>query len=356
MLIRLQLKAFYHRAVHDLADELVAFFCTLVLFGLFYYIFSDFFQEKLKALDPAFKNRVLFMGMVATLFGVGLNEGARVAREWQEDDLSGFAFRLGAKRCPVVMARLLGQGLREGVVALLWIWISLQFKLTIDQMALSFLGFLLGLGLGLWRSNREPSFGPKRLRGGRTKLIQMANLRLKQMLFRKQKAMVLWALITLSPFLGLSHGDWPVPLLGIYFFFMGFLATIPLAFQLREDLRSSWLEQLLGISHNQIVGLYGLLGLWVAAPLGGTLLAAVVIFPPVGDWWLWLVASFLAPLLFPTLMFQLDPTRPVLGLLTTFLVGLFLCSAFFIHPGFLILLPLIMGYAAKYQSERYYRA
>lgn len=144
-------------------------------------------------------------------------------------------------------------------------------------------------------------------------------------------------------------------------FSAGFLANCALCFQFAEDIESSRLEKSSGVTHRSF-----LIMLFSVSFIVGSILGSLNFL----IWWLGHLGgadsfgealrvffiSALPSCLLPSFLFQIEARRPLLSIMVSFLVSLFVTTAIYANWLFLGLIPLIIYYGFTSQEGRFYRA
>jgi hypothetical protein len=139
-------------------------------------------------------------------------------------------------------------------------------------------------------------------------------------------------------------------------FAAGFVLSLALFGQIKQDVQSSWFEKLIGVAQEDYIKTYYSVTLLLVIPfviflvafgqsnVPGLILAKSVI-------------AFCVPLVFvPGLMFQIDPKRPGAHILANFMLSLFVVTGIYAHMLVVVLIPLIGYYSCQYQKDLFYRA
>jgi hypothetical protein len=162
--------------------------------------------------------------------------------------------------------------------------------------------------------------------------------------------------------IGVMHGlGWPLVLTVLATMLASAILAWAVAFQLEEDMRAVWFERQLGCSHEEFVKVYQeicwMLGLGAAAlSLVAALVSGLPSREPLWEWLKLLPIAALFPIITPAVMFQVAPERPLLQILITGLIGLFLGTAIYAHYLSILLVPIAITYAKNYQKDNFYRS
>ncbi len=348
--------------------ELVMIFSTATLLALFFYIFHDFLNEKIAGVAPHLRQAMSrgFLSILLVLLGPVL--AGQLKNLWQSEmGWNAFALRAGEDprvlrsfRCLQTLWLLaLSYGFfylvllprfETGSTSLFWLWQSL--------------GLILGAVRLRWFSDQDPA--------AKNQLKPI----LKSELQSRSQTLLLWRwhqlsrrhrLARLCLGLGIAlqianfsllASGWPffISILGAMLSSLLFASAV--AFQLEEDMRSVWFERQLGCSHQEFVAVYQKLCFGLGGALALIAFVPCLIFSrsyPLAETWKIIPIAALFPSLLPSVMFQLAPERPLLQILVTALLGLFLGTAIYAHALSLVLVPFLIYYAKNYQQNNFYR-
>ncbi len=358
------------RVRYDLMRELVVAVSSIVLFSLFGYIFQDFINVKLASFTDEIQRSfaIGFSYFVLILVALYLS---RLYNNWlyEFESLENISKRLGEHTATIrtfrvlkyITSQIIGFGVCHTLIAI-YIHQFSWIEIASSQLLLS--GFtLLGL-LIKRRSDNQPLYHQFSYRHEYSIRI-LTKWRLVQILFRhrlSQLCLILW----LFSYLCLTVaciGDLPyatIVLLSI----IGSLAIAgAITFQLQEDMNHIWLEQNLGISQDQFCMAYLLLGILLGGVLGVVAGCTYLVVADLtnqqsliwGALKISLITS-LGPIAVAPLMFQVDPSRPIIQFFISFFVCLFLGTGIFAHGGTALLIPVLIVYGMKYQKGNYYKS
>ena len=379
-LYTLGIRAFFHRLRFDLARELVVGICALVLLSLFVYIFNDFINIKLKSLSTGMSQvfaRVmgsLVLSTATLIFAAQLRADRRSG-----SSIGSMASRLGEHPRTILLFRTMKLLTIFIIVEGAALFVTIRwFGLPGFPWLAILLGFWLVILLLAWRISGSPleEGSPGQERRPRLTLRPVAagptgrpgtilRWRVGQMSLGRTTRICLMLVpaFSLPVFLAAWSGT---------HFLAGFLAALvsglfaaaAMATQLGQDMRYAWAERSMGVSHQDIITAWNRTGLGLAALTGALLLTAWMMgsllagssLPPVTDLVALVAAGAVSPLVMPPLMFQIDPNRAALQMITCTLVSLFLATAIFAHWASLLLVPLLHYYGHQYQTNRFYRA
>ena len=367
------LRGAIRRVRHDLAAEITVLICAAVIVGLFIYVFRDFLTVKLQSLNAqaarigATGFALLLLASVSVVIAAG-----RSRHRADPQSLGSLLLRLGEDaRCVSTYEHV--RSLCQIAVAyavtwwIVWRWFvrwDLTTAIAIQVFALAAL-----MGSARWRhvsiraeDVRAPIITPAEAAGSRSEALFL--WRWRQLIRRNRAARAafiaagaLGLVIAACGLMGL-----PVIVAMALSIVLGTFAAMTLPFQLQEDLRYSWAEQGMGVSHAEIAVSYQKIGTLVALGAGLVacstyLVGALVAGSPVTMEAAKLIATAaVGPALMPGLLFQIDPRRPLIQILVVFLAGLFIGTAVAAHWLGVALIPIAAVYAQRYQAGRFYRA
>lgn len=371
-LLWLQNKQSVMRLRYDVGRELVVIISSATLLGLFYYMFYDFLHAKLSDVDAALRAQLSRQFLVLLLLLLGPWTAGHLRPLWQKGaGWIAFAGRSGERNGVIQSFRLLQSLLILGSVYGFYFGLiapRFTFEGGLELWTLVSLA-LAGVRLA-FLNPPDPSEGGGT--GQRLKPIlsdaeqgRMSTLffwRWHQLIRRNRMARLCLALSSLFAGLGalMLALAWPFFLLVLVCMAASLFLASALAFQLEEDMRSAWFERQIGCSHQEFVAVYQRLCYGIGLAFGIMMLLAVSILRDSAgiSWteaWKILPIAALFPCLLPAVMFQLAPDRPLLQILVTALIGLFIATAIYAHGAALVLVPLVIYYAMQYQQDNFYR-
>ena len=191
--------------------------------------------------------------------------------------------------------------------------------------------------------------------------------RIQQLLFRNRLTQICVGLsvlfMALTFYASLSQA--PLFVLILSNFIGGLLIASAMAFQLSADLEYSWVEKNLGISHEEYLKALlttsttiGFVGMLLSLGILSIIELNTIMEQPIYIHKLLKVSiMFLLPAyFFPYLAFQIDGKKPLIQIILSLLIGLFICTAIFAHWLGLILIPLFVYYGNQTQQNHFYRA
>ncbi|WP_141735373.1 hypothetical protein [Oligoflexus tunisiensis] len=351
------------RIRYDWGRELVVIASTGILLGLFYYMFRDFLQDKLNDLPTSLRELIATRLRAVVMLGLGLWVGGRLSNLYRDEPgWAHFALRSGEDP-QVVRAFRLGQSLLLIAVSygIFGYFFQPELSLQIGSLALA------GATFAFMRYRKE-STGPQNLKpilrdAPESRADTLRNWRWFQIVQRNRLCrlcLVISLILQLS--IAVMHGlGWPLFLTVLATMMASALLAWALAFQLEDDMRAIWFERQLGCSHEEFVKVYEhiswRLGLGLALlSLVSILVTGVPGRVPLGEWIKLLPIAALFPLITPAIMFQVAPERPLLQILITSLIGLFLGTAIYAHILSIVLVPIAITYAKNYQKDNFYRS
>jgi|GEM_PF-2735119 hypothetical protein len=358
------------RLRYDFGREVVVIISAITLLGLFFYIFHDFLHQKVRDIPEPIRERLIAGFLVSLLLLLGPWIGGRIRRLWSEDaGWSTYTERLGENPRMLAAFRILQSCLVIGAsYALYWLWLLPAF--TSKPLAQGWLWQVLSLGLGAARAwwlqpsapdrrlQLEPILDDREISRVRTLILwRWHQLTRRNRLSRLCLGL---ALVLQLAAIGLGAWAWPFFLIILLSMLSSLLLASAAAFQLEEDMRAIWFERQMGCSHDEYVRVYQYLCWGLGAAMGLLALTGTLVFRkpevlPLAEAWKILPIAALFPSILPSIMFQLAPDRPLLQILVTALIGLFLGTAIYAHGLALFLVPLFTHYAKHYQSDNFYR-
>ncbi len=368
-----EIKGKLRRLRYDLAHEIVLIFCSLVVLTLFSYVFHDFLFDELKHLDEAFFAAAVGTGTVILFLLMSLALGRKTAAHIYGATPSWHNFSVSLGELPSIST---AQRIILLVVEHLVGWGCLLAIVRFKRIALSptVLATTVALSLSVWVGaffyfRKQSTTSPRPLiPTGRKPIPVMTRWRYFTMVKRNRTSRLCLGGVALLGvmWLILDLRSAPPVVLGFLAFLLGLGVTFAVAFQLADDLPACWLEKNAGISHSDFVKTYddlcrglaiGLFCLVLSLGLGSHLQEL-----PKNSTALFLqhaqvaLMATVSPLIFPSLMLQIEGRKPIVQLLTTMLLGLFLATAVYVNPLAFLLVFLLRHFAFDAQKERFYRA
>lgn len=372
------IKGFFRKLRFDWGRELVVGLSAVVLGSLFYYVFNDFINTEVASLSQAMRDSFAhFLGWVL-IAGASIGTG----RSWRDEfrgkhTVAGFSRWLGdAPTIPQTILILRLVTLAAGWSGLTWILIHRMALLDVSpglaaltqmlSLGVSSL-FLLSWGEKALASNVQPDSRSPMARMGGTSFYALVNWRFELTARRLRDARLsLGAAGLCLLFLGyLGFRNAPPPAMVAVAFVIGAFIAAAVSLALSADLRAAWIERSSGISHEEYITAWQ----WVAWGLGlggGLLVVAINLAPKmisleiewtnISEALKLATLTALMPLLFPSLMLQIDGRRPFAQIMAMLLIGMFVGTAIYAHWAGLILVPVVHSYANGLQNGRFYRA
>ena len=128
-----------------------------------------------------------------------------------------------------------------------------------------------------------------------------------------------------------------------------------LSFQLQEDMNHSWIEKTIGVSQEEIEKSYLKSSIVLSIVPSIALFSSCFLARHSLNAGLQLALICLSgPLCFSGIMFQIDPRRPVIQILCSLLIILFIGTAIFAHPLSALFVPVIIYYGRQQQADQFY--
>jgi hypothetical protein len=356
-------KQSFTRIRYDWGRELLVMASTGILLGLFYYMFHDFLQDKLNDLPTSFRDMIAQRLRTAVMLSLGLWVGGRLANLYRDEPgWAHFALRAGEEPA-VVHAFRLGQSLLLILVSygIFWHFFAPELSLQLGSLALAIASFAI---MHYKKpSGREEALKPILRDVTESRERTLFSWRWFQMVQRNRLCrLCLGISLVLQLSIGVMHGlGWPLVLTVLATMLASAILAWAVAFQLEEDMRAVWFERQLGCSHEEFVKVYQeicwMLGLGAAAlSLVAALVSGLPSREPLWEWLKLLPIAALFPIITPAVMFQVAPERPLLQILITGLIGLFLGTAIYAHYLSILLVPIAITYAKNYQKDNFYRS
>ncbi len=335
-----------------------------VLFATFFYVFNDFLNVQVAALSKAMRDHFASYASYAVwLLAVALAARGIRRERVEERTVSAMARALGEAES-TVRAYLALQA-----VFMLTVWHGLAWLLVVRllmqpsaKMAFVLEAAMIGASLALSRMPARPARQRKSaslsLDLAMRLLGDVAGWRFAQLVFGNRAARL--ALVLGLVFLALAalaaHAAAPLFVAAAAALAGGIVASTSLAFQMAEDLQVAWTERSLGVTHDQFLGAYQLVGfvLGSAALLLG-FVATFTALTPLDALKVGVLAAL--PLgIAPLILLTIDGRKPAVNVLITLIVATFVGTAVLAHWLSLALLPLLRHYALKTSAGRFYRA
>ncbi len=359
----MNIKAFARKLGYDWARELTTIICGAVIFATFVYVFHDFLNNEVKQISARMFETLAHWGAIAVLVFSSAYLALILKKEriHNKDSISQFAAAQG-EREPVIQWFLVLRNSTLLVAGIFLVW-SVVIAYLVGEFFQTGLYWQIG---SLTFFFLLPTDEIQR-RMPKTSLIQtssprtaLTRWRLLQMLRRNRRSQ--WALfVSLVLATGqilIAQVNGPLFLHILLGFLSGWLASTAVNAQLSADLKYAWMEKLAGVSHDQFMGAYRAISFFLAIVIFiftfmMMLLSTSFAF---SDLLKVALAASIPLYLAPALSMQIDAHRPVIQMVTGFLVSLFLVTAVFAHYLAVILVPVVEVYAMQQQHNRFYRS
>ncbi|MCY4381376.1 MAG: hypothetical protein OXC40_07420 [Proteobacteria bacterium] len=386
-LFRLWLHSLMTRFRYHLGYHLFFAISFITIGSIFFYIFSDFFSDKLPQINQEIVGQAnlgfsVLMTILSSITICGLIRSENIplhnitAIDATRLSLSRWSLRYGESHGPIMIFKTL-RGMIITLIIAGGIWFicrryfSTDPKMwwTFSHIAMSFLAMILGF------------FWPKKPLSDQTTNTMMSSSILGQhrqkithrgWLLSQWRRHLLWfhfpvsktllrlAIITILLLLPLSFVvSWLELLAGAWL--AGLLATYAIYAFEADALRSSSYEKNAGMSHHDYcVALWNVCGSVALIFFGLTLVVLggsaffsdqinVLLACKIGT------ATMIPIISVPCLILQVDGKRPILNTLMTILVSLFCISAILAHFASILVLPVMIIYTWNVGKNRFYR-
>jgi hypothetical protein len=361
---------------YDYGKELTVAFSGLVLLALFFYVFGDFFTNKIQALSPAFIAVILTVthGLLCVLLALTLFFTSQHPLH-RHSEFVTWGQRIGVAPAQLKNLSFWHSFSRYLNAAFPWLLFDVTILLPRLQqplfgllalVVLATLAIILGQKI-TWTHQREarPSHKllHKMLTRSRNAYTGFLRWKLLQTLTRNRTARLAagMALAHLAFVIVLHIAKAPPLAIEAFMLLLSFWLVVPLALNLQEDLRTSWLDKMFGVDHLNFQQAYSRNAMLLVVVAGiPIVLVSPLLGLPLPDLArtvvqeLGIMASM--PLLFPALMFHVDGRRVFITLATTFLLALFVSTAIMAHPAAVILFWIVIPFFKDAQKGRYFRA
>lgn len=359
------------RLRYDFAAEFTIGLCAAAIGATFFYIFKDFLTVETKTVSKALFEAVadwtsyLVFTLVAILVG-------KYSSSLGSDGMAGLGRMVGEKR-KVLKAFLTIKLIAFSVVTTGFGWLLVtKYFISVSTDFFLTTNLLVGVGAFIFfnmflRADAHKVQNKTHLNQNSNKLSKreaMYRWRFKLLLFKNSPAIL--AIIAGIFFLGLmaivpieTRFDFVRVLCS---FTCGLFFSVALLFQVATDLSNSWFEKNLGVSHDEFIGSYEIIGLIMSLGFGCMipmvfLLTKTLERPNIALHLITVIlVAVVPPILAPSFSLQVDGRRPYLQIMIVVVVGLFVATAIFANPASFILVPIIRYYAKNYQNARFYRA
>lgn len=367
LLVKIQLRSILRKIKYDLVSEIVVLFCSVVLIGLFYYIFQDFLNDKLKSISKETQGTIAmsFSGIILFLSTILLKSSLERINPYYPS-IENFAGRIGSSPKVLRYFRILRSLFAQLVVfGLQWIFITnylYQFELLQILMIQFVCTLIISIPVSKNSTSKQDSspYKAMELNTDRTIPILM-KWRWIQITRRKRNSQIsLLFALAISTCIGFgTQFNLPPGGLVLLAMLVSILSAGSLIFLLEKDVKHLWLEKSFGISHSDFTRCYLYLGLLIGGFYGLFIFVLAKFLSPSDiptdlPTKLALI-SFIGPTCVAAIMFQLDASRAFLQFMSIFFISLFLGTAVFINLLFFVLLPVLIFYAMQYQNQQFYK-
>jgi hypothetical protein len=366
----IDIKGFGRKLRYDLAREVVVLLCVTVLLALFYYVFNDFINEKLADVSQKLKiivSYVVALAMTALFYGY-VRQSIRHAM-YDTPNVSSFAKWMGVsegvtkKFMFIKTALTLGALFAVNVFTIQKIFAVIPLHLNLVANIGAILVTLLSLKIKYKAAEyTEEKIAAPWQSAQTAKMMFLYRLDLLLKRGSSARRMIIFAGFAAIASCVMAYLQTPMVALVLMFFVSGFIASTSLALLLAEDLKQAWVDKSLGVSHENFVRVYSHMSMLVGLAL---LAVTIAILLPLAltQHSLTLVniaqLGFIcatSSLVFPAIMFQIEPRRAVIQMMVSFLIGLFVITAIYAHILSIVLIPLVTSQSQAMQLGRFYRA
>ena len=361
-LIAMDLKGYTRKLLYDFSREIVVITSTCVLCALFFYIFGDFISEKLKSVPESKVQMVANYVAIAFIFVSHFFWYKLIlSNKLAKDGLYSTFQRIGQEKLSLQIYLLISFALESMAFFTLfdmavnkWIY---QYKISawlfLELTALPLIPICYFLNS--YQESRD-SISLKTMNFSNTKNA-LFNWRYYQILFRNRSSQACLTIAYIfSIFLGyVSFFNINSSALVLLAMIISLALSWTLAFQLQEDMNHSWIEKILGVSQSEMETSYLSLALIFGLP--ATIIIGTTTFLSRADISLTLqlmTICLTGPLCFNAVMFQIDPRRPLIQILSSTLIVIFLGTAIFAHPLAIVLIPVLIHYGKTHQIDQFY--
>ena len=366
-IISMYFKGFIRFLRTALAREIVVFTCGLVITSLFYYIFSDFLNEKIAPISLHLKQRLGTYFALVLLLWTSVRAGVTSKRMIRNrGQVIPFADSLGED--PHVL-RYTSLGIFLTVITVyygiswtLLIWKMIAWHMT--EIAISCVAMVTISGFFL-TSRPDKESNPKTKPTNLWYCRDLSAWLLKSILGKHRSATLgVWAGLFCSLVVGtMMSADIP----SIVHFFLamgsGCLSALGLVFLLCDWIQVNHLEFSAGLSHEKVMSSVEKLTALIAISIAlcfllGYISSYVIGTPKVaGSEIIKITVAAMVPILIvPYQWFQIDAQKAGVQWIVIILAALFLGTAIYAHLASLILLPFVRYYGLSSQIDRFYRA
>lgn len=367
-LYTLYTKSVFRKIWYDLIREIVIGLCSIILIMLFVYMFQDFINVKLAAISAPIQERFgqglsLLAGSLACLYL------AKTFKYWREtnESIEKTSNRLGETPENTLVFVILKTLIFQAIIFIMFFTIIKRYIYTPSLMecftgigllwVLSFGGFFVKPTPRKTKTYKSMTLKGKGLYGN------LIRWRLHQMFLRNRLTkLCLFLALATSGLVGITgYADGSFPLAAILSLLAGYLLSATLIFQAQEDMKHSWIEKHSGISHKHFVNTYLLMAFLLGLVFSSANLLVYSAHAPQKvlyhlESWKLLAITCLPLFTFCGLIFQVDPKRGGIQLMTNFIISLFLGTAILAHWLSLVLVPVFLYYSLQYQQNAFYES
>ncbi len=375
MLLALSAKAFIHRLYYDFIRELIVVICGLVIFATFLYVFNDFLNVEIKTLST--KMRAVFAEAVAvfTLCIACFSYVRMLGSQKQlKHSYQYTAHRMGETKINIkAFVSIRSLILYSVCFGSAWFFIVTYLvswplaKVVIAQIIATLLIGLIKVFPTKSNKTSELTDSKEITSNYPSKISALTHWRVRQIFLRNHLTQASLAISLLFSIMTALLVVRSAPEIAYIFagFISGYFASLSLAFQLQEDLKYSWAEKFMGVSHEEFISSYTRVSLMTGSaaaiiPVTMMLLtsttASETAFFSISNSLKLFVVIGLPSYITPMLMFQIDGRKPSIQAITVALIGLFLATAIYAHWLGIIALMIFKYYANNSQYGRFYRA
>jgi hypothetical protein len=361
-LIGLDFKSYLRKLLYDFSREIVIITSTAVLCALFFYIFGDFISDKLKDIPRARVNTIAsYIAVAFTIVSHFFWYKLIISNKLAKDSLYQTFLRLGQEKMGLQVYLCLSFILECSIFFYLfdyavnkWIYaFSLNDWLQLEVL----LSTLVPICYFMNSSQKSKEVSSVKSINFQASNSALYKWRYSQLLFRNrasQVCLVIAALFTFS-LCYFSYSSINSSALILLSMLISLGLTWALAFQLQEDMNHSWIEKILGVSQDELENCYLLLALFLSIPT--SLILASLSYLARSDALLSFQVAAICisgPICFNAIMFQIDPRRPLIQILSSLLIIIFIGTAIFAHPLAVLLIPILIYYGKTHQVDQFY--
>lgn len=382
-LVWITINSYKNKFLQNLGKELVILLCSTVLLALFYYIFNDFINHKLTEIKPELRNQWAYWFGQGIMYAAAIFSGKSIYN-WKNSNNNPTKSLLRLGEDPqillifqiamyailiifpyslasfIVFSRFHSEHSLLMMIQMFSIMIVLTLLFAIDFKVIRFKGKKQGIA---HESHKSKSYTILKSPSSNKSYI-LYIWRLKQLLFRNKTSQfcLLFSLLFLILFVMT-----PIKHFAIAFLFClicGLYTSFAVSFQVAHDLRYDLLEKNAGVSHNEYLSAVLKLSFTFGSVISIMCLFCVFInlmihaqvqlsyIDYIKAWFI----TFSPCFLFPFVIFQIDPRKPLVQIIILIISSIFLTTAIYASILTLFLLPFIAYYGRDSQKDRFYRA